>query len=77
MHKQMQSLQIMLLTRFSTRTTPLSTASVSVSSVLLYTTPGQSMRKMRFISVMYCHTFVSPGIGATLHTCTCKERDVN
>ena len=72
MHKQMQNRQIMLLTRFSTRTTPLSTASVSVSSVLLYTTPGQSMRKMRFISVMYCHTFVSPGIGATLHTCTCK-----
>jgi hypothetical protein len=21
---------------------------------------------MRFMSVMYCHTFVSPGIGATL-----------
>jgi hypothetical protein len=23
---------------------------------------------MRFISVMYCHTFVSPGMGATVHT---------
>lgn len=27
------------------------------------------MRKMRFMSVMYCHTLVSPGMGATLHTC--------
>lgn len=42
--------------------------SVSLSSVLLYTTPGQSMRKMRFMRVMYCHTLVSPGMGATLHT---------
>ncbi len=55
-------------TRFSTRTTPLSTLSVSPSSVLLYTTPGQSIRKMRLVRVMYCHTLVSPGIGAALHT---------
>ena len=26
------------------------------------------MRKMRFMSVMYCHTLVSPGTGATLQT---------
>lgn len=30
--------------------------------------PGQSMRYMRFMSVMYCHTFVSPGIGAVVQT---------
>jgi hypothetical protein len=38
------------------RTTPLSTASVSVSVVSWYTTPGQSMRKMRFVRFTYCHT---------------------
>lgn len=26
------------------------------------------MRYIRLINVMYCHTFVSPGIGATLQT---------
>jgi hypothetical protein len=26
------------------------------------------MRKMRFMSVMYCQTLVSPGTGADLHT---------
>ena len=30
------------------------------------TTPGQSIRKIRFIRAMYCQTFVSPGIGAAL-----------
>ena len=30
--------------------------------------PGQSMRYIRFINVIYCHTFVSPGIGAVVHT---------
>ena len=27
------------------------------------------MRKMRFMSVMYCQTLVSPGMGAVLQTC--------
>lgn len=26
------------------------------------------MRYIRFINVMYCHTLVSPGIGATVQT---------
>jgi signal recognition particle receptor subunit beta len=52
------------------------TARKTVSKgVPLYTTPGQSMRKMRFMSVMYCQTFVSPGTGATLHTCGVAEPD--
>lgn len=38
-----------------TLTTPFSTMSVSVSPDG-YTTPGQSMRNMRRIKVMYCHT---------------------
>mmetsp|Transcript_5068 Transcript_5068/g.17617 ORF Transcript_5068/g.17617 Transcript_5068/m.17617 type:complete len:200 (-) Transcript_5068:1164-1763(-) len=50
------------------RTTPLRTESVSVSCTRWYTTPGQSMRKTRLVSVMYCHTLVSPGMGAVLHT---------
>mmetsp|Transcript_258 Transcript_258/g.584 ORF Transcript_258/g.584 Transcript_258/m.584 type:complete len:231 (-) Transcript_258:554-1246(-) len=50
------------------RTTPLSTASVSVSVVSWYTTPGQSMRKMRLVRFTYCHTLVSPGMGAVTHT---------
>lgn len=50
---------------FSERTTPFSTSSVSEAPVG-NTMPGQSMRKMRFMRVMYCHTFVSPGMGATL-----------
>ena len=36
-------------------------------------TPGQSMTKMRRMSAMYCQTFVSPGMGATLHTCVRKK----
>jgi hypothetical protein len=36
--------------------------------VLGGTTPGQSMRYIRFMRVIYCHTFVSPGIGATVQT---------
>ena len=50
---------------FSDRTTPFNTSSVSDAPVG-YTMPGQSMRKMRFMSVMYCQTLVSPGMGATL-----------
>lgn len=30
--------------------------------------PGQSIRKIRRIRVIYCQIFVSPGIGATVHT---------
>ena len=38
------------------------------------TTPGQSIRKIRFIRAIYCHTFVSPGIGAALqHFLPIKE----
>ena len=33
-----------------------------------YTTPGQSIKKIRLKRVMYCQTLVSPGIGATLQT---------
>jgi hypothetical protein len=32
------------------------------------TIPGQSMRYIRFINVMYCQTFVSPGMGAVVQT---------
>jgi len=38
-------------------TTPLSTVSVSESPTG-YTTPGQSIRYIRFISVIYCHTCI-------------------
>jgi hypothetical protein len=48
-------------------TTPLRTTSVSVS-LFWYTIPGQSIKKILLVMVMYCHTFVSPGIGATLQT---------
>ena len=48
-------------------TTPLRTTSVSVS-LFWYTTPGQSIKKILLVMVMYCHTLVSPGIGATLQT---------
>lgn len=48
-------------------TTPLRTMSVS-ESLLWYTTPGQSIRKILLVKVIYCQTFVSPGIGATLQT---------
>jgi hypothetical protein len=30
--------------------------------------PGQSIRNIRFINVIYCQTLVSPAIGATLQT---------
>ena len=30
------------------------------------TTPGQSIRNIRFMSAIYCQTFVSPGMGAAL-----------
>ena len=52
----------------STRTTPLSTVEVCESLADVGTIPGQSMRYMRFVSVMYCQTLVSPGTGATLQT---------
>ena len=32
------------------------------------TIPGQSIRYIRRVRVMYCQTLVSPGIGATLQT---------
>jgi hypothetical protein len=50
------------------RTTPLRHSSVSLVSFDGGTTPGQSTRYTFLVSVMYCHTFVSPGIGAALHT---------
>src|SRR6266498_3515358 len=53
---------------FSTRTTPRNKISSSVSLLLGGTTPGQSIRYIRFINVMYCQTFVSPGMGATVQT---------
>lgn len=53
--------------RYKKHTTPLRTISVS-ESWLWYTTPGQSIKKILLVSVMYCHTLVSPGIGATLQT---------
>jgi hypothetical protein len=38
------------------------------------TTPGQSIKKMRFIKAIYCQTFVSPGMGAALqHFLPIKE----
>ena len=46
---------------------PFRTISVSVSPEG-YTTPGQSIKKILLKRVMYCQTFVSPGMGATLHT---------
>jgi len=49
-------------------TTPFRTISVS-ESLFWYTTPGQSIKKIFLVRVMYCHTFVSPGMGATLQTC--------
>mmetsp|Transcript_5011 Transcript_5011/g.7547 ORF Transcript_5011/g.7547 Transcript_5011/m.7547 type:complete len:224 (-) Transcript_5011:722-1393(-) len=52
---------------FSALTTDFRTSSVSESPVS-NTIPGQSIRKIRFINVIYCQTFVSPGIGATLQT---------
>ena len=53
---------------FSTRTTPRSRMSCGVSVLLGGTTPGQSIKYIRFISVIYCQILVSPGIGATVHT---------
>lgn len=53
---------------FSTRTTPLRRMSCGVSVVEGGTTPGQSMRYIRFMSVIYCQILVSPGIGATVQT---------
>lgn len=51
-----RSLQDRLSGQKKTRlTTPFSTISDSLSSEG-YTTPGQSIRKMRLIKVMYCHT---------------------
>ena len=41
---------------------------MSESLVSWYTTPGQSMRKMRLVRLTYCHTLVSPGMGAVTHT---------
>ena len=36
------------------------------------TMPGQSMRKIFFVRDTYCQTFVSPGMGAALHTCAAR-----
>ena len=47
---------------------PLKTIFSSVSFLAGVTTPGQSIRNTFRNNVIYCHTFVSPGIGATLHT---------
>lgn len=43
--------------RFSTRTTPLSTVEVVVSCAEMGTIPGQSMRYIRRMSVIYCQTY--------------------
>lgn len=51
---------------FSTRWTPRKILSVSVPEEIWWTVPGQSMRYIFLVSVTYCHTFVSPGIGADL-----------
>ena len=56
------------LDTFSTLTTPLRRMSVSESVADGGTIPGQSIRKMRRMRVMYCQTFVSPGMGATVQT---------
>lgn len=53
---------------FSTLTTPLSNSTPGSSLPLGGTIPGQSIKYIRFISVMYCHTFVSPGMGAMVQT---------
>ena len=50
---------------FSALTTLFKTLSVSDCSSS-WTIPGQSIKYILFVKVMYCQVFVSPGIGATL-----------
>lgn len=45
------------VSRFSTRTTPLRTVDVVVSCAEMGTIPGQSMRYIRRMSVIYCQTY--------------------